>query len=142
MLSTWVPVAHRFVQRVFQRLRAGRNRHDGRTEHLHAKNVLRLALDVLRAHVDDAFHAEARGDGRRRDAVLAGAGLGDDAALAEALREQRLADAVVDLVRARMVQVLALQVDLRAAHLARHPCRVIDRRRAPDEVLELVGELG
>ena len=86
-------------------------------EQLHAEDVLRLALDVLGAHVDDALHAEARGDGRRGDAVLAGAGLGDHARLAHAPREQRLADAVVDLVRAGVVQVLALQVDLRAAEL-------------------------
>ena len=50
-------------------------------EQLHAIDVGRLALDVLAAHVDDAFHAVAGGDGRRRDAVLAGAGFGDDRGL-------------------------------------------------------------
>ena len=43
----------------------------------------RLAAHVLGAHVDDALEAEARADRRRRDAVLARAGLGDDALLAE-----------------------------------------------------------
>jgi hypothetical protein len=43
--------------------------------------------------------------------VLAGAGLGDDARLAEPPREQHLADAVVDLVRAGVVEVLALEED-------------------------------
>ena len=43
---------------------------------------------------------EQRARGGRGDAVLAGAGLGDDPLLAEALREQRLAERVVDLVRA------------------------------------------
>jgi hypothetical protein len=47
--------------------------------------------------------------------VLAGAGLGDDAGLAEAPRQQDLADAVVDLVRAGVVQVLALEEDAAAA---------------------------
>jgi hypothetical protein len=61
----------------------------------------------------------ARGDGGRRDAVLARAGLGDDARLAHAAGEQRLPDGVVDLVRAGVVQVFALEVDLRAA--AEHP---------------------
>ena len=71
-----------------------------------------------------------------------GAGFGDHALLAKTRCEQRLADAVVDLVRAGVVAVLALQVDLRAAqHLAPAP-RVIDRRRSADEVLELVLELG
>jgi hypothetical protein len=48
-------------------------------------------------------------------AVLAGPGLGDHARLAHAPREQRLSEGVVDLVRAGVVQVLALEVDLRAA---------------------------
>ena len=69
------------------------------------------------AHVDDALHAEQRADGRGGHAVLAGAGLGDDAMLAHAPRQQRLSDAVVDLVRAGVQQVFALQVDLGAAKL-------------------------
>jgi hypothetical protein len=46
--------------------------------------------------------------------VLAGAGLGDHALLAESLRQQRLTDDVVDLVRAGVVEVLALEEDARA----------------------------
>ena len=84
-------------------------------EQLHAEDVQRLPLHVLGAHVDVALEAEQRADGRRRDAVLAGAGLGDDAPLAHALREQRLAERVVDLVRAGVREVLALEEDARAA---------------------------
>ena len=62
-------------------------------EHLHAEDVRLLPLDVDRAHVDDAGQAEARAGGGGGDAVLAGAGLGDDARLAHAPREQDLADA-------------------------------------------------
>jgi hypothetical protein len=47
--------------------------------------------------------------------MLAGTGFRDDAGLAHAPRQQRLADGVVDLVRAGVVQVLALEQDLRAA---------------------------
>ena len=43
-----------------------------------------------------------------------GASLGDDAALAEAPRQQDLAQGVVELVRAGMVQVLALEVEPQA----------------------------
>ena len=60
----------------------------------------RWRAHVLGAHVDVALEAEARADRGRRDAVLAGAGLGDDAPLAEPPREQRLAERVVELVRA------------------------------------------
>ena len=54
--------------------------------------------------------------------MLAGAGLGDDALLAHAPREQDLAEHIVDLVRAGVVQLLALEIDLGAAELARS-CR-------------------
>ena len=47
--------------------------------------------------------------------MLARAGLGDDARLAHALGEQRLAEHVVDLVGAGVAEVLALEVDARAA---------------------------
>ena len=90
-------------------------------EQLHAEDVQRLALDVDGAHVDLARQAEQRAGGRGGDAVLAGAGLGDDARLAHAARQQHLADAVVDLVRAGVAEVLALEVD---AHVALPlPCR-------------------
>jgi hypothetical protein len=56
-------------------------------------------------------------------AVLAGAGLGDDPRLAHVLGEQRLADGVVHLVRAGVVQVLALEEDARTADSS-------DQRRA------------
>ena len=78
-------------------------------------DVQRLALHVLGAHVDVALEAEQRARRRRRDAVLPGAGLGDDAPLAHARGEQRLAERVVDLVRAGVRQVLALEEDPRAA---------------------------
>ena len=136
------PVTQRLVQRVLQRLRAGLHRHDARTEQLHAIDVRRLALHVLGAHVDHAFEPESRGDGRGRDAVLAGAGLGDDARLAKALREQGLADGVVDLVRAGVVEVLALEVDLRAADLAAQAGRMVDGAGPPHEVRQFVLELG
>mmetsp|Transcript_77059 Transcript_77059/g.186176 ORF Transcript_77059/g.186176 Transcript_77059/m.186176 type:complete len:322 (+) Transcript_77059:1068-2033(+) len=67
--------------------------------------------------------------------MLARARLGDDPLLAEALGEQALADGVVDLVRAREGELLALEPDLRAAHLLGQPLRVVERRRAADVLL-------
>ncbi len=88
-----------------------------RAQQAHARNVEPLPLHVFRAHVNDALQAEARRHGGRGHAVLARAGLGDDAALAHAHREQRLAEAVVDLVRAGVQQVFALDVNARAAEM-------------------------
>ena len=72
------PVAQGFVHRVLERAGAARHRHHLGAQQLHAEHVRRLALDVGLAHVDHAGQAEEGADRRRRDAVLAGAGLGDD----------------------------------------------------------------
>ena len=108
------PVAQRLVDRGAQRAVAARHRHDFGAEQLHAADVRRLALHVDLAHVDDARHAEPRAGGRRGDAVLTGACLGDDAPRAQPLCEQRLADRVVDLVRTGVREILALEPHLRA----------------------------
>ena len=135
------PVAHGFVDGFLERLLAGVDRHDFRAEHFHAIDVQRLPLAIHRAHVDDAFQAEHGGDGGGGDAVLARAGLGDDARLAHAPGEQDLADAVVDLVRAGVEQVLALEINLRAAEFAREPFGEIKRRGPAAEFLEVILEL-
>ena len=103
---------------VLERGGPGRDLADLGAERAHPQHVRRLAADVLGAHVHDALEVEQRARGRGRDAVLAGAGLGDDAVLAEPPGQQRLAERVVDLVRARVVEVLALEVEAQAARLA------------------------
>ena len=130
------PVAHRLVDGVLQRPAAGVDAHDLGAEQPHAEHVERLALHVLGAHVHVALEAEQRAGRRRRDAVLSGAGLGDDAALAHAHGEQRLAERVVDLVRAGVRQILALEKDPRAAVRLRQAPRLVQRRRTADVVLE------
>ena len=127
------PIADRLVDRVLQRLAAAfHDAHFG-AQQLHAKDVQRLALYVLGAHVDDALLSEHRADGRGRDAMLAGAGLGDNALLAQAARQQPLGHGVVDLVGARVRQVLALEID---AHL-----RGSIRRCAAQPLREILGEV-
>ena len=115
--------------------------HDLRAQHLHAKDVQRLPLAIHRAHIDHAFQPEHRGDRGGGDAVLARARLGDDARLAHAPRQQDLADAVVDLVRAGVEQVFALEINLRPAQLAREPLGKIQRRRAAAKLLQVILEL-
>ena len=105
------PVADRRRDGLLERARAGVDAAHGRAQQPHPLHVGPLAAHVLGAHVDDALQPEQRARGRGRDAVLAGAGLGDDARLAHALGQQALAERVVELVRARVHQVLALEPD-------------------------------
>ena len=109
---------------------------------LHAVDVGALALDVFAAHVDHAFQPVAGTDGGSGHAVLAGAGFGDDARLAHALGEHGLADDVVDLVGAGVVQIFALEEDLRATHFAAHAFGVVHGRGATHKVGQLLAELG
>ena len=136
------PVAHRLVDRVLERAAAGVHAANLRAEQAHAEDVQRLAIHVLGAHEDVALEAEQRARRGRRDAVLPRARLGDDAALAHADGEQRLPERVVDLVRACVREVLALEEDPRAAERGGQPRRFVDRRRPPDVVLQQTIELG
>jgi len=135
------PVAQRFVRRVFQGARPGGDRHDLRTHELHAIDVEPLPPDVFLAHVDHTLEPEARADGGGGDAVLAGARFRDDAAFVHPLREQHLAERVVDLVRARVIQVLTLQYDLRPDQRG-EPRHGRNRGRPADVVLEQRLQLG
>ena len=109
------PIAQRFVNGILQRARAGIDLAHFSAEQLHAKDIQSLPAHVFRAHVDHALETKQRAHGRRCYAVLARARFGDDASLAHAPREQHLAQSVIDLVRAGVQQVFALEIDARAA---------------------------
>ncbi len=102
------PVPHRLVDRVLEGAAAALNRLDLAAKQLHPKDVQRLALHVDRAHVHLALHPQQGGDGGGGHPVLAGTGLGHQALLAHPLGQQALAEDVVYLVRAGVVEVLAL----------------------------------
>ena len=127
------PVAHRFVDRLLQRGLAGGDRHDFCPEKFHPRDIQGLPLHVHLAHVDHAVHAESRSRRRRGHAVLTGAGLGNDPFLAHAARENDLAHRVVDLVRAGMDQVLALEINFRPSKLRGEALGQIKRGRPPDK---------
>ncbi len=115
-------------------------------EDLHPGDVEGLALGVDPAHVDAALQAHEGGRGGRGDAVLAGAGLGDDPGLAHPLGEQRLGEDVVDLVRAGVVEVLALEDDARPTGVGGEARHLGDDARPAGvravQPVELVEELG
>ena len=136
------PVAHGFVERVLERLAARMHRHHGRAQQLHAEDVGRLAFDVGGAHVNHALQAQARGHRGAGDAMLAGAGFGNDPGLAHAAGQHGLADGVVDLVRAGVVEVFALEQDARAAHVFGQPAGFVDRAGPAHVMFVFVLEFG
>ena len=128
------PVAHRLVHGVLEGARTGGHRHHVGAQQLHAIDVEALAADVFLAHEHVALQAQARGHGGRGHAVLAGAGFRDHPLLAHVLGEQRLADGVVHLVGAGVVEILALEPDAGAAELF-GPALGQIQRRGPAHVM-------
>jgi hypothetical protein len=89
------------------------------------------------------LQAKAGADGGGGDPVLAGAGLGDDALLAHAPRQQDLAKHVVDLVGTGVVQLVTLEVDLGAAEMVGQALGEIQGRGAAfPQIVHLVPERG
>ena len=136
------PIAHGFADGVFERgAAAGDALHLG-AEHAHAEDIQALPPHVFFAHVDHAFEAQQRAHRGGGHAVLSGAGFGDDAALAHAAGEQRLSQAVIDLVRAGVQQVFALEPDARAAQGFGQVFGEVERRGAAGVVVQQAGKLG
>jgi hypothetical protein len=136
------PIAHRFVDRVLERAGAGVDAADRRAEQVHAEDIQRLALHVVRTHVDVALEAEQRADSRGCDTVLPRAGFGDHPALPHPLGEQGLPECVVDLVGARMCEILAFEENPGAAKRGGQPLRFIQRRGPANVVTQQLIQRG
>lgn len=89
-------------------------------QEFHAVYVQRLSFGIDFTHEDFAFHAEEGGDGGSGYAVLAGTGFGNEAGLAHPFCQKGLADAVIDLVGAGVVEVFSFQEDAGAAQIFFH----------------------
>mgnify|MGYP003296179642 CR=1 FL=1 len=129
------PVAHRLVERVLERLRARFDGHYVSAEQLHAKYILRLALDVFRSHVHNAVQTKQRTDSRRRHPMLSGSGFSDDARLLHPLGQKPLSDRVIDFMGPGMTEVFALQIDLRSTQSLRESLSKVKRGWSTDVVL-------
>ena len=109
------PLAQGFVHGFLEGALAALGSHHARTEHLHADDIEVLALHIHFTHADGAFQPHQGRCGRSGHPMLACAGFRNNALLAHALCQQALPKGIVDLVRAQMVKVFALEPYLRAA---------------------------
>ena len=130
------PVANRLARRLLERARSEIDRTHLRAEEIHPLDVRALASHVFLAHVDHALEPKPRAHRRGRDAVLSGARLGDDALLAEPPGKHGLPEGVVQLVRARVEQVLAFEIEPFAGREALSPGE--RRRPSGERAAELV----
>src|ERR1700733_493525 len=132
------PIAHRLIDRVLQRAAACLNANHFSAEKAHAKHIQPLPLHVFRAHIHRARKSQSRRHGCRRHAVLSRASLRNHSLFLHAHSKQALPDAVIDFVRAGVKQILAFQINLRAAEMLRQSRGELQRRRPPGEIVEQV----
>ena len=90
------------------------------SKHLHTLYVGMLALHIGGTHEYLTLHIHQGADGSRGHTMLTGTCLGDNSRLAHLLSHQDLSYGVVDFVGTRVVQVLALQIELATIFLT-HP---------------------
>src|SRR3954471_11045646 len=135
------PVAQRLVHGILERLRSRLDRTHLGSKGVHAQHIGFLPLDVDHAHIDDALEPEFGAHRRGRNPVHAGPGFGNHARLSHAAGEQDLAEHVVHLVRAGVIEVLALEIDLGAAQMLAQALGEVERRRPSDIVLEVAVHL-
>src|SRR3990172_4090519 len=135
------PVAHGLVDGVLERFAADVDRPHHGPEELHAEDIERLPGNIFRAHVDLAVQPAHCRRSRRRTAMLARARLGNHAGLAHAFGEKDLCERIVDLVRAGVAEVFALEIYLRAAQMVRESLCEIERRGTAYEFPEIIIEL-
>ena len=123
------PLPHRLVDRVLQGLGAAGHRVDFGPQQLHAVHVQGLPVRVLLSHKDLTLHAHKGRHGGGSYPVLAGSRLGDDPGLSHLFCQQHLAQDIVDLVGACVVQILPLQINFCPSQIPSHLLRIIKKRR-------------
>ena len=111
------PVANRFVDGGSQSSISAIDRHDLGPEPDHSIDVRPLTLHVHGTHVDATRKSYTSRGGGRGDPVLTGTGLGHESSCAHFPCQQCLANGVVDLVCARMSEILPLQPEIDAPPL-------------------------
>ena len=129
------PVADGFAAGIGERHVARPHGMHRRAEHLHTLYIRVLSFNVGSTHENLTLHTHQRTNCCGSHTMLTGTSLCDDARLAHAACQQNLSDSVVDLVRAGVVQVLALQEQTAAILLAHAPC-LVERRRAAHIVFQ------
>ncbi len=135
------PVAHGFVQRIFQGFGARSDRNNLGTQQLHAKHVLCLPGHIFLTHIHHTLHAITRSHSGRGHTVLARTCFRNYAGLAHALGEHGLPNAVVHFVGTCVVQVFPLEVNLCTTDQIRPALGVINGAGATHKMFQFTFKL-
>ncbi len=135
------PVTDGLVGSVFQGHISRSNRHHRSPQHFHLLHVHLLSGHIRFAHVHGTGHLHQRADSGCGHTMLSGSRLGNDACFAHLTGNQYLPDGVVDLMGTRVVEVLPLQINLRA-ETCRQLTGEIERRGSPHIVAQQRIEIG
>ena len=134
------PLPHGLRDGVFEGGSAGFDRDHLSPQQTHPVDVEGLADGVLFAHKDNAFHSHEGSCGGRRNPVLARAGLSNQAGFPHLLGQQGLAQDVVDLVCAGMVQIFPLEINLGAAQVTGHFRGIVEAGRPAGVIIQKGGQ--
>ena len=110
--------------RLFEGGKPVRNLHYVCAENFHSRNVGGLFFDVYGAHIDVALQPKIRGGGGKRNAVLSRARFRNHLFLAHIFSKKCFAHTMIKLVRARVIEVLALDVKLNVPKRSGQPLQI------------------
>ncbi|MPM86936.1 hypothetical protein SDC9_134029 [bioreactor metagenome] len=114
------PFAHGFVHGILERPGTRHHRMNRCTKKTHPVDIQSLPLTIDTPHEHFALQAQQGGNGGGSHTMLSGSCFSNDAFLAHIFRQQALSEHIVDLMRACMVQILALEVDVGTAQVTAH----------------------
>ena len=107
------PVAQRFIHRIFECSRAALHRSNLGAKHLHPKNVRLLSFNINSAHIDNTLQAKTRAGGGCRNAMLSRSSFSNNPLLAHAPCEQNLTKNIIYFMRASVIKLIPLKINLR-----------------------------
>ena len=123
------PFPHGFIHRILQGLRSAGYRMHLCAKQLHPVYVQRLSVRILLPHKNLALHAQQRRGRSGCHPMLPCSGLRDHPGFSHLFGHEHLAQHIVDLVGSGVVQILPLQINLRAAQIPGHLFRIVQKGR-------------
>ena len=135
------PFPHCLGNRVLQCGGSGFDRNHPGSQQTHFIYIESLAPGIFLAHIDYTFHSHQRRRGSCSHSVLAGPGFRNKSCFPHFLGQKRLAQYIVDLMGAGVVQIFSFQINLCSAQIFCHFFCVIESAGTSAVVLQQIFQL-